>query len=270
MSSTAICRRWQERCNGLGLGNRPHIKTHKLAALARYQLALGAAGITVQKLGEAEVMADAGITDMLLTFNVVGAHKLRRLAELARRTDISVVADSVEVVAGIGEAGVSAGRDIRVLVECDTGARRNGVQSPELAAALAKQIDATRGVSYGGLMTYPRAGLRKEADAFLQEARELTAKAGLDTRTISSGGSPDMWKDEGLSSVTEYRAGTYVYFDRALADAGHMQSGRLRVEGPRNCRQPPGARTRPDRRRLEGADQRSAGAARLRRGSRAG
>ena len=73
-------RRWQERCNGLGLGNRPHIKTHKLAALARYQLALGAAGITVQKLGEAEVMADAGITDMLLTFNVVGAHKLRRLA----------------------------------------------------------------------------------------------------------------------------------------------------------------------------------------------
>ena len=56
-------------------------------------------------------------------------------------------------------------------------------------------------------MTYPRAGLRKEADAFLQEARELTAKAGLDTRTISSGGSPDMWKDEGLSSVTEYRAG---------------------------------------------------------------
>ena len=213
-------RRWQERCNGLGLGNRPHIKTHKLAALARYQLALGAAGITVQKLGEAEVMADAGITDMLLTFNVVGAHKLRRLAELARRTDISVVADSVEVVAGIGEAGVSAGRDIRVLVECDTGARRNGVQSPELAAALAKQIDATRGVSYGGLMTYPRAGLRKEADAFLQEARELTAKVGLDTRTISSGGSPDMWSDEGLSSVTEYRAGTYVYFDRALATRG--------------------------------------------------
>ena len=77
-----------------------------------------------------------------------------------------------------------------------------------------------RGVSYGGLMTYPRAGLRKEADAFLQEARELTAKAGLDTRTVSSGGSPDMWKDEGLSSVTEYRAGTYVYFDRALSTRG--------------------------------------------------
>ena len=69
-------KRWQERCDKLRLGNRPHIKTHKLVALAKYQMALGAKGITVQKLGEAEVMADAGIRDMLLTFNVVGDHKL--------------------------------------------------------------------------------------------------------------------------------------------------------------------------------------------------
>ena len=66
-------KRWQERCDKIGLANRPHIKTHKLAPLAKYQVALGAQGVTVQKLGEAEVMADAGIRDLLLTFNVVGA-----------------------------------------------------------------------------------------------------------------------------------------------------------------------------------------------------
>src|SRR5438477_6787181 len=118
-------RRWQARTDRLGIANRPHIKTHKLVPLAKFQLALGAKGITVQKLGEAEVMADAGIRDMLLSFNVVGDHKLGRLADLAKRTDISVVADNEVVVEGLGRAGVAAGRDISVLVECDTGSKRN-------------------------------------------------------------------------------------------------------------------------------------------------
>ena len=77
--------RWQARCDKLGIANRPHIKTHKLVPLARAQLEAGAKGITVQKLGEAEVMADAGISDMLLTFNIIGAAKLERLAALGQR-----------------------------------------------------------------------------------------------------------------------------------------------------------------------------------------
>ena len=132
--------RWQEACNSRGLANRPHIKTHKLVPLARLQLALGAKGITVQKLGEAEVMADAGITDMLLTFNVLGRSKLERLAHLARRTSIKVVADNETVIAAVASAGQKAGRDIAVLVECDTGARRNGVATPQAALALAQMI----------------------------------------------------------------------------------------------------------------------------------
>ena len=211
-------RKWQTRCDKLGIANRPHIKTHKLVGLARAQVDLGAKGITVQKLGEAEVMAGAGLDDMLLTFNVVGRHKLERLAALARRIRISVVADSREVVEGLGQAGQMAGRDIPVLVECDSGAGRNGVQSPEAAVELAKFIAATRGVSYGGLMTYP--GTRADADRFLATALDLAAKAGLKTAVVSSGGSPDMWKDEGLSHVTEYRVGTYIYFDRSLAERG--------------------------------------------------
>ena len=211
-------RKWQTRCDTLGIANRPHIKTHKLVGLAKAQLDLGARGITVQKLGEAEVMADAGFDDMLLTFNVVGRHKLERLAALARRIRISVVADSREVVEGLSQAGQMAGRDIPVLVECDSGAGRNGVQSPEAAVELAKFIASTKGVTYGGLMTYP--GTRADADRFLAKALDLAAKSGLKTALVSSGGSPDMWKDEGLSHVTEYRVGTYIYFDRSLAERG--------------------------------------------------
>ena len=212
--------RWQARCDALGFGNRPHIKTHKLVPLARHQIALGAKGVTVQKLGEAEVMADAGISDLLLTFNIVGGGKLARLADLARRTEISVVADHADVVAGLGTAGTAAGRDIAVLVECDTGAGRNGVQTPEAAVALAQLIDRTPGTRYGGLMTYPRPGTRAATAAFLDAAREGAAASGLETAVTSHGGSPDMWSDEGLGEITEYRAGTYAYFDRALAARG--------------------------------------------------
>lgn len=213
-------KRWQERCDALGIANRPHIKTHKLSGLARYQVALGAKGITVQKLGEAEVMADAGLDDQLLTFNVVGAAKLKRLAALAGRINITVVADSSAVVKGLGEAGLAAGRDIPVLVECDTGAGRNGTQTPEETAALAREIDATPGVTYGGLMTYPAPGTRLQGKTFLSTTRDLLATAGLETKTISIGGSPEMWSDEGIDIGTEYRAGTYVYFDRSLVKAG--------------------------------------------------
>lgn len=213
-------KRWQERCNKLGIGNRPHIKTHKLAPLARYQVALGAIGVTVQKLGEAEVMADAGIDDLLLTFNILGAAKLKRLADLVRRVSMTVVADDPAVVKGLGEAGHMAGSDVRVLVECDTGAKRNGVQTPQAAATLAREIDATPGVTYSGLMTYPAPGTRLAGEAFLTEARDLIAKAGLETEVVSTGGSPEMWSDEGLGIATEYRAGTYVYFDRSLVARG--------------------------------------------------
>jgi D-serine deaminase-like pyridoxal phosphate-dependent protein len=212
--------RWQARCDAATFTNRPHIKTHKLVPLALAQLELGAKGITVQKLGEAEVMANAGITDMLLTFNVVGHHKLERLAALARRTEIKVVADNVAVLGGLAHAAMQAGRDITVLVECDTGANRNGVQTAEAAVELAKAIDAMSGLDFGGLMTLPRDNGRAQMAAFLDTARTMLARSGLECRAISSGGTPDMWKDEGLAHVTEYRAGTYIYNGRAHVACG--------------------------------------------------
>jgi D-serine deaminase-like pyridoxal phosphate-dependent protein len=208
--------RWQDHCNRLGLANRPHIKTHKLVPVARLQLALGARGICVQKLGEAEVMAEAGIRDMLLTFNVVGRPKLARLSQLMKTTDIAVVADNHEMLEGLSEAGRQAGRKLDVLAECDTGSGRNGVQTPADALALAQAIDRLPGLRFGGLMTYPPAFKRAEVAAFIAGTKALLAKAGLDCGCVSSGGSRDLWDTTGLEDVTEYRAGTYAYNDRSL------------------------------------------------------
>jgi D-serine deaminase-like pyridoxal phosphate-dependent protein len=212
--------RWQARADALGLANRPHIKTHKLVALAKAQTGLGAKGITVQKLGEAEVMADAGISDLLLTFNIVGRHKLERLAALARRTEIKVVADNIEMLEGLSAAAASSGRGLAVMVECDTGAGRNGVQMPEAALRLAQAIDAAPHLDFGGLMTYPKAGERRRTAEFLDDAASQLTRAGLDAGPVSSGGTPDMWKDEGLDNIDEYRAGTYIYNDRSQVANG--------------------------------------------------
>jgi D-serine deaminase-like pyridoxal phosphate-dependent protein len=212
--------RWQARCDALGLANRPHIKTHKLSGLARYQLASGARGITVQTLGEAEAMAAAGITDMLLTFNIIGRPKLHRLSALIKGTDIAVVADHREMLEGLSLAARRAGRRLSVLVECDTGAARNGVQSPLAALALAQEIERSPDLRFGGLMTYPAPGQRLPTAAFLNEAKQLCQRSGLNVAMVTSGGSPDMWRDDGLSGITEYRVGTYVYFDRSLVARG--------------------------------------------------
>lgn len=212
--------RWQEHCDGLGLANRPHIKTHKLILWAARQIDFGATGITCQKLGEAEVMADAGLDDILIAYNIVGGAKLRRLVALCRQARISVVADSRAVVAGLSRAIAEAGLRLRVLVECDTGGGRCGVASPEAAADLAQDIASSPGLEFAGLMTYPRPASRPQTDTFLATARSLCEARGLKVDVVSSGGTPDMWANNGLESVTEYRAGTYIYNDRSRVVRG--------------------------------------------------
>ena len=192
--------RWQQRCDRAGLANRPHIKTHRSVAWALRQLELGAKGITVQTVGEAEIMADAGIADLFLTTNTLGAAKLARLAAVAKRSNLSVVADSREVVDAVAAAAQAAGARIRVLVECDTGGGRCGLSEPAAIAELATYIAGREGLSFGGLMTYPAAGKRLPGEQVLNAAIAACRAAGLDVPVVSSGGSPDMWKDEGLGA----------------------------------------------------------------------
>ena len=120
-------------CAELGIALRAHTKTHKVPEIARMQLAAGAQGIVCQKVGEAEIMARSGIDDILITYNIVGRSKVRRLTELARWAEIMVTADSEEVALGLSAQAGEDGCDIGVLVELDTGGNRTGVQSPGLA-----------------------------------------------------------------------------------------------------------------------------------------
>ncbi len=141
-----------------GMKLRPHIKTHKLPFFARRQLELGAIGITCQKLGEAEVMAEAGITDILIPYNLIGPQKLRRLRALRDQIDVSVTADNRPTVDGYSSAFADAPAPLPVLVECDTGGRRCGVQTAQEAVTLAQYIASRPGLRFGGLMTYPPRG----------------------------------------------------------------------------------------------------------------
>jgi D-serine deaminase-like pyridoxal phosphate-dependent protein len=213
--------RVQGHMDRLGLAFRPHIKTHKLLSVARAQIAAGARGINCQKVSEAEVFAAAGFDDILITFNILGAQKLTRLAALGRRIGaLRVTADNAETVAGLA-ASFPAEKPLGVLVECDTGGGRCGVASPDAALALARQVIAAPGLRFDGLLTYPKPGTGAGVEAWFRAALALLDGAGIACPIVSNAGTPSLY-EAGLTPVaTEYRAGTYVYNDRAMMRAGH-------------------------------------------------
>ncbi|MCW5690277.1 MAG: D-TA family PLP-dependent enzyme [Pseudolabrys sp.] len=215
-------KRHQNYANAHGLKLRPHIKTHKLPRIAEMQLRAGAVGVTCQKISEAEAMV-AGtpeIKDVLITYNILGAEKLERLAALAKKVRLSVVADNESVVAGLSQRFAQEAKPLTVLVECDTGAQRCGVATPEDAAALAQIIAASPGLTFGGLMTYPPPDGAAAVQDFMTRAKALTEAKDIAVPVITSGGTPSMAKAGDAPVTTEYRAGTYVYNDRSLVVRG--------------------------------------------------
>jgi D-serine deaminase-like pyridoxal phosphate-dependent protein len=210
-------RRLQSYCDEHGLAFRPHVKTHKLPAIAHLQVAAGAVGITCQKLGEAEVMAAAGLDDILLTFPLLGPAKAERAARLAGEVRLGAVGDSEAVARSLSAAAAAEGTELRFLVECDTGFHRTGVQSPEAAADLAELAARLPGLRFGGLMTYPTV---PESGAWLRAAREEVERRGLAVECVSGGGTETALRTHEIGEVTEVRAGTYVYGDRACIANG--------------------------------------------------
>jgi D-serine deaminase-like pyridoxal phosphate-dependent protein len=208
----ANLKRAQAHADKEGYALRPHTKTHKLPQFAKRQVELGAKGITVQKLGEAEVMADAGLTDIFLPYNIVGEKKLARLKALNDRITLAVTADSPDTLVGYART-FTEGKPLTVLIECDTGAGRCGVQTPAQALALARQIELAPGLRFGGLMTYPPKHGLEQSNAWINEALALFKEAGIEVPEVSGGNSPDMWTPGG-GPVTERRPGTYIYYDR--------------------------------------------------------
>src|SRR5689334_12851619 len=146
--------RMADYAKSLGLRLRPHTKTHKSVMLARMQVEHGAAGLTVAKAGEAEVMAAAS-NDLLVAYPVVDAHRCAMLARLARHHTVRVAVDSTTGADALSAAGKSAGSTIGVLVDLDVGLRRTGVQTPEDALAVAQHVARRPNLRLDGILFYP-------------------------------------------------------------------------------------------------------------------
>lgn len=184
------------------------------------QVAAGAKGITCQKLGEAEIMANAGIDNILISYNLLGEEKMARLGALQAKANMTVAADNSTVVAGLPKAAAASGRPLSVVVECDTGRKRAGVETPAEAIALAREIAASKGLQFAGFMLYPTETGWADAQKFYDEALAGVRAHGLDAAIVSTGGTPNLVNIGKLKGGTEHRFGTYIYNDRMQVAAG--------------------------------------------------
>ncbi len=194
-----------ESCRRHKIALRVHTKTHKIPEIAHLQLQAGAIGIVCQKLGEAEVMVDAGITDILIPYNIVGARKVERLVRLGQKATIAVALDSETTARGI--SNLAGEPEVPVLIELDTGGNRCGVQSPEAALELARKVVQLRGLRFQGIMTYPS---RPQAEPFLTRTLRLLEDAGIQAPVVSGGGTGSEAVSKQIG-CTETRIGSYVF-----------------------------------------------------------
>jgi D-serine deaminase-like pyridoxal phosphate-dependent protein len=225
-----ICRA-QEHCSAHGIAMRPHIKTHKMPPVAHMQVEAGAVGLTCAKLGEAEIMASAGLDDLMIAFPIWGADKVRRLIELADRARLTAVLDSEEVAAGISQAAAAAGTGIGVLVEVDTGMGRCGVAPGEPLVHLCQRVAQMPALEFRGIMTYQgyvagpeveRRRLLEDEDRRIGDALAGLDAAGLRCQVVSGASTPNLFLSHLLTRVNENRCGTYVFNDRNTVYSGSV------------------------------------------------
>jgi D-serine deaminase-like pyridoxal phosphate-dependent protein len=221
--------RLAQYCRHYGLSLRPHTKTHKIPEFAHRQLRHGAVGITVAKLGEAEVMADAGVSNILIAYPLVGERKMRRLLALALRTDVTVAVDSLEVAAEISHLAVSGGMKIGVLAEFNTGFRRCGLPVEAAAMSVVQRIRDLPGLKWCGVLFYPGQimttfpaadGLIAEQNVVISRLMDLLKSAGLEHSVVSGGNTPTAYLSHKFVGVTEIRPGTYLFNDKNTVCGG--------------------------------------------------
>ncbi len=214
--------RMAKLCRDQGVGLRPHTKTHKTPEVGRMQLDRGALGLTVAKVGEAEVMAEAGLDDLLVAFPIFGGEKLCRLAQIARRRRVLVSLDHEATAWELSKAASSQQATVGVLVEFDAGFHRCGLPPGPGCVALTKKIEQMPGLKFRGLMTYfgnvwgTREERRQEAEQVRKRvARALAAfaEASMPVEIVSGGSTPSAEFAGLVPGLTEIRPGTYVYND---------------------------------------------------------
>jgi D-serine deaminase-like pyridoxal phosphate-dependent protein len=215
--------RMADYCRSHDINLRPHTKSHKIPELAKKQIESGAGGITVAKIGEAEVMLNAGITDLLIAYPIVGTEKARRLAEIAERANISVSLDSEEAALAISRAASERGTKVGVLVELDVGFGRCGVANETELLTLAQKVSSLAGLDFRGLMFFPgqfgvgpeeRSVLRSQVNDLLGRTLETFARAGVPLSTVSGGSTPTAFESGLFVGVNEVRPGMYIFNGR--------------------------------------------------------
>jgi D-serine deaminase-like pyridoxal phosphate-dependent protein len=243
---------------GNGVALRPHVKTHKIPGIAREQLDAGAAGITVAKLSEAEVMADGGIEDVFVAYPLVTDAKIRQAIRLGERVRLVVGVDSLEGAKRL--SAVAEGHTLEVRLEVDTGLRRTGVLYDE-AVGLAGVIEAMGNLDLIGIYTYRGAVLGGSKTLELEKAgleegqlmvslADMLRERGIRVDDVSVGSTPTAEYVAKVEGVTEIRPGTYVFYDRmqACSGPGHHrrreQDLRHRCSPRRGATEPGGVRPR--------------------------
>ena len=189
----------QQQCRAWGVALRPHVKTHKIAEIAKLQLDAGAIGITVAKVGEAEVLPG---DDVLVAYPIV-KQKVSRLRELAKTRRVRVAVDSVDVARDL--------QGIATLVEIDVGVGRCGAQSPEHAVAIAQACSDFQGIFYWPSWL-DEAGFRA-ACVKIDAVLAALGRVGFEAKIVSGGSTPGAAKTPLIPQTTEIRPGTYVFYD---------------------------------------------------------
>jgi D-serine deaminase-like pyridoxal phosphate-dependent protein len=215
-----------------GVKLRPHVKTHKIPAIAREQLESGATGITVAKVSEAEVMANGGVGDIFIAYPLVTGSKIRRAIHLGKE-GVRLIGgvDSLEGARRLSEVAASEGHSLEVRLEVDTGLRRTGAPYGE-AVGLAERIAPLENLRLTGIYTYrgavlesgvptldlKRAGL-EEGELMVSLADQMRDR-GIGVEDVSLGSTPTAAYAGEVEGVTEIRPGTYVFYDRMQARLG--------------------------------------------------
>jgi len=210
---------------------RPHVKTHKTAVLAHKQIAAGAVGMCAAKLGEAEMLVEGGVRDVLVANEIIGPKKIARLVALARHSDIMVAVDEADNAALIGAAARAAGVTVRVLVDVNVGQNRCGAEPYEPARRLARQVAETAGLRLCGVMGYEghlvflpdreeKGRKAREAMQKLTETAALIREDGLECGIVSGGGTGTHEFTAAYPGVTELQAGSYITMDGRYRDLG--------------------------------------------------
>lgn len=226
-------RQMATRCRESGLNWRPHAKGHKTPAIAHKELQAGAIGITCAKLSEAEVLADAGISDILIANQVVGAQKIARLVHLRRRADIIVAVDDPIHIQAISEAAQATNVEVRILIEVDVGMKRCGTPPGAPTLALAQQAHKAPGVVFAGIMGYEGHAMALEdpeketacrkAVEQLSETHALIEKAGIGVDIVSAGGTGTLAYTPDFPGITEIQAGGGIFMDTYYRNGLHVR-----------------------------------------------